>query len=129
DGAIFVSDDFSGSVFRVSVGTRAAPGPAPTGAAAVVTPVPATAASHVTPEILARGEKVWNDNRCDTCHNPATMAQAAPKTTKVLEKLPAKYDVAMLVVYLKAPQPPMPLFELSDHERLDLAAYVLNRFR
>ncbi|MEO8359310.1 MAG: PQQ-dependent sugar dehydrogenase [Vicinamibacteria bacterium] len=128
DGAIFVSDDFSGSVFRVAVGTRTISEPA-TKVAAEVAPTPATATAEVAPKILARGQKVWNDNLCDTCHNPATMAQAAPKTTKVLEKLPTKYDVAKLVVYLKAPQPPMPLFELSDQERLDLAAYVLNRFR
>ena len=46
-----------------------------------------------------------------------------------LRGLAARYDVERMVVYLRAPQPPMPLFELSDEERRDLAAYVLDRFR
>ena len=45
-----------------------------------------------------------------------------------LQNLQARYSVETMVVYLRAPQPPMPLFDLNDQERRDLSAYVLKRF-
>jgi mono/diheme cytochrome c family protein len=77
---------------------------------------------------LAR-PSIWSASRCETCHDPALFASAPVKTAKVLQRLPARYDIDRMVVYLRAPQPPMPLFEMTDRERRDLAAYVLDRFR
>ena len=142
DGTIYISDDFSGSIFKVAVGSQPArrpsmstamSGPMP-GVMSAAMPSPransgAGSAAAGDPAAIARGENAWNQNRCIQCHDPKTMSQAAPKTTKVLEHLQAKYDVSRLVTYLKAPQPPMPLFELSEQERRDLALYVLNRYR
>jgi glucose/arabinose dehydrogenase len=127
DGAIYVSDDFSGTVFQVIPGDPparlAATGPSPTPAA---TPNAVTA---LDPGAVARGEKVFRANRCEQCHDPRLIGAHPGKTAKILQKLKARYDVDKLVIYFRAPQPPMPLFEMSDSERRDLAAYVLNRFR
>ena len=87
----------------------------------------ALVASADTDAVL-RGLAVWNENRCEMCHDPVLVAKNPVKTTKLLEHLPARYDVAKMVTYLRAPQPPMPLFEMSDKERADLAAYLLDRF-
>lgn len=38
-----------------------------------------------------------------------------------------RYDAATLERFLAAPTPPMPLFDLSERERLDLAGYLLTR--
>lgn len=129
DGAIYISDDYGASVFRVTVGDPSgssappplAPPPAPGGSIAAA---PASEAGAIE-----QGRLVWNANHCELCHDPAIIGKNPAKTAKTLDKLQARYDVDRMVVYLRAPQPPMPLFEMSDRERRDLAAYVLNRFR
>ena len=45
--------------------------------------------------------------------------------TKPLANLSKRYDRASLASYLRAPNPPMPAFPLSDEERSDLAAFLL----
>jgi hypothetical protein len=35
----------------------------------------------------------------------------------------------MLTAYLRTPQPPMPVFPLSDEQRRDLAVYLLVTYR
>ena len=128
DGAIYVSDDYGGAVFRIAAGTRAVRSESPT--QGVAAPEPAIdVAARFDPAAVARGRMLWEGNRCIQCHDPATMAGVAPKTTKKLEHLTARYDMSKMVTYLRAPQPPMPLFEMTDPERRDLAAYVLDRYR
>ena len=128
DGTIYISDDYSGSVFRVTTGDRPAlnPGAEP---AAFVAPAPRTTPVTRDPAAIERGAAVWKANHCEMCHDPAIIGKNPVKTAKILQKLEARYDIDKMVVYLRAPQPPMPLFELSDQERRDLAAYVLDRFR
>jgi len=128
DGTIYISDDYAGSVFRVTPGDRPTVNPGE-GPVAFQAPAPETTAVAPDAAAIERGALVWKANRCELCHDPAIIGKSPVKTAKVLQKLPARYDVDRMVVYLRAPQPPMPLFELSDQERRDLAAYVLNRFR
>jgi mono/diheme cytochrome c family protein len=80
-------------------------------------------------DAIRRGQALWNENRCEMCHDPILIGKNPVKTAKILARLGARYDVAKMVTYLRVPQPPMPLFELTDAERRDLAVYVLNRFR
>ncbi len=125
DGAIYISDDFGGVVFKVTTGsasTSASAGsavPAPVGGAPVLALDEAAA---------SRGRAVWVENQCDMCHDPALVGKDPDMPIKVLEKLGARYELAKMITYLKAPQPPMPLFELTDEQRRDLSAYVLSRF-
>ena len=128
DGTIYISDDYAGSVFRVTTGDRPAVTPG-AGPATFVAPAPHTTAVAPDAAAIERGAAVWKANRCEMCHDPAIIGKNPVKTAKILQKLEARYDIDRMVVYLRAPQPPMPLFELSDQERRDLAAYVLNRFR
>lgn len=128
DGSIYISDDFGGSIFRVT-----ASGPIASSPNAVAGPGPLSrpgevAASALDPAAVERGRAVWNENQCDMCHDPAQVGKDPDLPIRVLEKLGAKYDVARLVTYLQAPQPPMPLFEMTDAQRRDLSTYVLKRF-
>jgi len=127
DGAIYISDDYAGSVYRVTTGDDRARRPT-SGPAAFAEPAPHASEGVADPAAIERGAAVWKANRCEMCHDPALAGKSEVKTAKILQKLAARYDVARMVVYLRAPQPPMPLFELSDQERRDLAFYVLNRF-
>ena len=126
DGAIYVSDDFGGVVFKVTRGSTSA-----NISAATTASMPARASEPeptVDPAAAARGRAVWIENQCDMCHDPALVGKDPDTPIKVLEKLGARYDLARMITYLKAPQPPMPLFELTDEQRRDLSAYVLSRF-
>lgn len=127
EGAIYISDDYGGSIFKIVAGERR-PQPARPATAAAASP---TASGRPGPEGASpeRGARVWEANRCEQCHDPKATGTAPEKTVKVLAHLGGKYDVEKMVTYLKAPQPPMPLFEMTDAERLDLAAYLLDRFR
>lgn len=130
DGTIYISDDYSGSVFRVTTGDRPPVNPNPGAApAAFVAPAPHTTTVARDPAAIDRGAAVWKANHCETCHDPAIIGKSPVKTAKILQKLETRYDLDRMVVYLRAPQPPMPVFEMTDQERRDLAAYVLDRFR
>ncbi len=125
DGAMYISDDFGGAVFKVTTGsasTSASAGSADPG------PVGGGLALALDEAAASRGRAVWADNQCDMCHDPALVGKDPDMPIKVLEKLSARYNVERMITYLKAPQPPMPLFELTDEQRRDLSAYVLSRF-
>lgn len=134
DGSIYISDDFGGAIFRVTVSDETAALPS-TPAAPIAAPVvpppsaPQGTAAAADTAAIARGEAVWKENQCDMCHDPAQVGKDPDLPIRVLDKLGARYDVAKLITYLKAPQPPMPVFELTDEQRRDLATYVLARFR
>jgi mono/diheme cytochrome c family protein len=46
--------------------------------------------------------------------------------TKPLAGLSKRYDAASLASYLRTPKPPMPVFDLTDAQRVDLAAFLLS---
>jgi len=99
-GELYVSDDYTGSVYRIVYGERE----------------PRTT--------LARGQALWADSGCAACHEHAE--GGAPPV--VLADLGTRYDVPGLQGFLKAPQPPMPLYPFSDEERNALSVYLLSRF-
>jgi glucose/arabinose dehydrogenase len=125
DGAFYVSDDYAGSIYRVSRGTSA-DASAPAAAPAATAPAPAEALP-TGPEAEAsikRGRATFERSNCRSCHDPAR----APKgmVTKPVAGLRARYTLASLDQYLRAPTPPMPAPDLSDQERRDLALYLLS---
>ena len=124
DGALFVSDDYTGSVYRVSYGESA---PARSGKAAAPAPRQNPLAG-VSPQRLAQAEKegrrLWEQNDCASCH----IQGAGPEPARILQNLGQKFSPGSLEKFLQAPQPPMPLYPFSDAERSDLAIYLLDRF-
>ncbi len=125
DGALYVSDDFTGSIYRIGYGP-AASGVAPP-------PVPATAAADPLAglalderlQLRASGEALWNANGCAGCH---LAGQAAPDRFRPLAGLRAKYTIESLAAFLHTPQPPMPVFPFDILQRRDLAVYLLDTF-
>jgi glucose/arabinose dehydrogenase len=120
DGSLYVSDDHAGSVYRVAWGG------APKGGATAATGRTAAATAKAAPvskEALARGRALWEENACAACHDPK--AAAPGMVTKPLAGLAKRYDASSLAEYLKTPQPPMPVYDLSDAQRRDLALLLL----
>jgi glucose/arabinose dehydrogenase len=133
DGAIYVSDDYAGAIYRVAYGeqTRAA-SDAPASAA-----VPASATAPIADELLAslnaeqrrelaaQGEQRYQQYRCAGCHEQRFAG--GMRTIRPLENLSARYTVQQLQAFLATPTPPMPVFPLSDDERKAVAVYLLTR--
>jgi cytochrome c553 len=75
--------------------------------------------------MAGRGAALYEAHACFRCHETA---RADANTVPVpLDAVATKYDVASLAAFLSAPQPPMPLFPLTDAERRDVAAHLLLR--
>jgi glucose/arabinose dehydrogenase len=128
DGAVYVSDDYGGVVYRIA--------PARGGQAAGSAAAPAAKRSPQTDPLAAipaeereaagaRGAALYEGNACYGCHE--TGRAQAGVVAKPLGTLRDRYDVAGLVEFLAAPTPPMPAFPLSDAERRDLAIHLLAR--
>lgn len=130
DGAVYVSDDYAGVVYRLAWdAARAAPGalfepprPSSGDAAAVGRLVgpPALerlAAAERADATLARGAGLFDHLACAACHRPDAPGMA-------LTALGARYAQADLVALLKAPPASMPAPAIDEADRAALAAYL-----
>ncbi len=122
-GELFVSDDYTGSIYRIVHGELEA-----SGAALLATTSQTAETVNLTPAEIARalasGADLWTQNGCAACHVDGE-ADAAPR---ILVDLDARYDATSLSQFLLVPQPPMPLYPFSDEERTALAVYLLAEF-
>jgi len=121
DGAIYVSDDFAGTIYRVSQGAAAASA-ATAGAGADAAARRAGPATPADPAAVARGAALFEKHDCASCHDAARAAEGV--VAKPLAGLAARYDAAAVDALLVTPTPPMPVFVLSADERRDLTAYL-----
>lgn len=116
DGAIYISDDYAGVIYRVSYGvaTAAAPGAAP---AAPKTEAVAEEAPDA--DEVERGQALFESAGCAACHGgEAPVARLA--------NLAARYRKDDIAALLLTPPANMPAFpQLTEDERRALAAYVL----
>ncbi len=126
DGAIYVSDDYAGAIYRVAYGEAAT--------AAAILPVSTapridSALQALTPveraQLAAQGEKLFGQYPCMSCHDPRFANEL--HRVRELKNLSARYSVAQLQEFFVAPTPPMPVFPLSAEERRALAVYLLTR--
>jgi len=129
DGAIFISDDYSGSIFRV---VADASGAAPRGLDLASQggetrgdPL-ATLSAEERLAGASRGAALFERFSCADCHD--TQRAAKGVVAVPLRNLAARYDLPGLEGLLATPTPPMPAFPLSDAERRDLAIHLLSRF-
>jgi glucose/arabinose dehydrogenase len=119
DGAIYVSDDYAGAIYRIAVGDSV-PTASPPATAAASRPDPLgrlSAAERSTQG--ARGAAHYVRYDCASCHGE----RAA--TPRLLGGLSGRYDLDTLTAFLAAPTPPMPNFNLDAEVRRDLAVHLL----
>ena len=121
DGAIYISDDFMGGIWRVvrgeaSSGTHG--DPATFGALA-----PAPARVAVDPKRVARGRELYEANQCASCHEKSRASKGV--VALPLRNLAQRYNARDLEAILRTPPPPMPVILLTSDQREDLAAYLL----
>jgi cytochrome c553 len=130
DGALYVSDDFTGAIYRVQYGAAAPLPGAASGAsaaradrAAAADPLAAVSADERR-QAMATGSELWESSGCAACHVEAKGA-ASQQTYRPLGGLAAKYSIDALATFLKTPQPPMPAYPFPDAQRRALAIWLL----
>ena len=122
DGAIYVSDDYAGAIYRISYNDE----PGEQLSAAISTGV--SRLDSTPPEWLnsadiagmsQRGADLYKQYACRNCHelggNPVN-----------LEGLSERLGYAAVIDVLRAPQSPMPVFPLSDTQQRELAVFLLS---
>jgi len=138
DGAIYVSDDYAGAIYRITQAPATSPPMQsdrleypPQGAAGAAQRGEAERSSserapaqQPTQEAAQRGRALWEAHACARCHDP--QRAEAGVVPVPLTGLSARYDVETLSAFLAAPTPPMPLFPLDPAQRRDLAAFLLH---
>jgi glucose/arabinose dehydrogenase len=123
-GVIYISDDYAGTIYRVTrtpaQGSASAPAaPANPAADPLGGLDPAQRA-----ELARDGRSLWGRHRCAACHDAA---RAEPGVVAVpLRGLPARHSIESLADFLATPTPPMPVYALSAQERRALAVYLLD---
>ena len=121
DGAIYVSDDYAGAIYRVAYGEGPAAGAvSPQAARPQRLPVVLTAEQRSQTE---HGAALYESHGCFGCHEPERAA--AGVVAHPLARLSERYDLDGLAAFLAAPTPPMPTPDLDPSERLALAAHLL----
>ena len=71
---------------------------------------------------LARGRDLWQTSGCSRVPR---RSRRGSETYRPLDGLRAKYTIESLVTFLRAPQPPMPVYPFADEQRRQLAIYLL----
>lgn len=121
DGAIYISDDYAGVIYRVSYGK----GNAASSAARPAEPESETAGARETPtndEVL-RGQGMFGAIGCKNCHG-------GEHPVSPLKNLGARYGQEEIAALLATPPANMPSFaHLKEDERRAIAAYVLATYR
>ncbi len=129
DGALYVSDDFGGAIYRIARAgairghdgagaDRAAGAPADRDPLAGLAPTELAAAHR-------RGAALYETHDCARCHDPERHEPGVVPVPLRHTALREKFGLDELAAYLLAPTPPMPAFPLAEAERRDLAVFLL----
>jgi glucose/arabinose dehydrogenase len=124
DGAIYVSDDYAGAVYRIGWGDLAVADTADTAAQQQADPLAAYGDDERT-ALAEAGRALFERHACGACHVPAMAPEGV--AVKKLDNLAGRYDVPGIRQLLTVPPGPMPVYDLTDAEKEALAVYLLGR--
>lgn len=121
DGAIYVSDDYAGAIYRVRYGKA-------DNTIGEVINFPTTRRLDTKPPewldtsdmaaMASRGNKLYQQYQCQACHEEG-------ENSKRLEGLNERLGYEAVIDVLAAPPSPMPLFPLTISEQRELAVFLL----
>jgi glucose/arabinose dehydrogenase len=121
DGAIYISDDYAGAIYRVSY-NQGGESSSPVLAIPAVDRLDAQAPSWLAEADLEamtnRGGELYQRYECRNCHEQG-------ENPKLLAGLSERLGYNAVIEVLKAPQSPMPIYPLSDIEQRELAVFLL----
>ena len=124
DGAIYISDDYAGAIYRVSVGSGGSGG----SDGAMTLPLPSARGLDTEPPpwlegadlagMAGRGARLYQRHQCGSCHEQG-------ENPVRLDELGERLGYAAVIDVLQAPPPPMPVLPLTESERRELAVFLL----
>jgi mono/diheme cytochrome c family protein len=128
DGAIYVSDDYAAAIYRITRSDEAAA--ATTLSSQRLKPEAATDPlagydDDARQVLVARGAELFAQQACASCH---VEGEARPGiVVKPLANLAERFTLQTLAGFLLTPQPPMPVVDLPETDRIALAAHLLDQ--
>ncbi|NVJ98035.1 MAG: PQQ-dependent sugar dehydrogenase [Alphaproteobacteria bacterium] len=121
DGAIYVSDDYAGAIYRISWGDMVA---SKETALNDERPHPLADVTDAEVQVMTMaGSVLFAANGCAACHDPASAADGVQ--VKELKALAQRYDIEGITGLLEVPPGPMPQYDLTAEEKRALAIYLL----
>ena len=123
DGAIYISDDYAGAIYRVAWGEGGASSLAASGAGSRLDTTPPEWLATADLQAMAqRGKALYRKYDCASCHERGRYAAR-------LDGLAERAGYGAVIDLLRAPPSPMPVFPLSEAERRELAVFLLQEER
>lgn len=123
DGAIYVSDDYANAIYKITYGNVATAHPAssvlPSHTQRDDTPPDWLADADISTMTTA-GEALYHRFGCANCHERG-------RNPKRLDDLHQRLGYRATLKALQEPQPPMPVYPLSEQQARELAVFLLHR--
>lgn len=119
DGAVYVSDDYAGAIYRVSqddVGPQA--DLKISTASRLDEEAPPWLETSDLPAMHAAGADLFQQFNCASCHQSS-------QNNVSLHGLAERLGYTAVMDTLRAPRPPMPVFPLTEQQQRQLAVYLL----
>ncbi|BFM15123.1 hypothetical protein R50073_13060 [Maricurvus nonylphenolicus] len=124
DGAVYISDDYAGAIYRMAYGEEQKL--LGTAKAEEETPFelqqPTWLTADNTATYKAAGQQLYDKFHCQSCHNPA-YARGNMNLTDANQRL----QYADVIERLTKPRAPMPVFPLSEADKQALAVWLLDQ--
>ncbi|MCB1843165.1 MAG: PQQ-dependent sugar dehydrogenase, partial [Halioglobus sp.] len=118
DGAIYISDDYAGAVYRIARGEGTDAALAGVAATRFDPEPPGWLASADLPALAATGKALYDRHACAACHEQGANA-------KSLANLNQRLGYAAVIDALAAPQSPMPVYAFTPEQQRALAVFLL----
>ncbi len=123
DGAIYISDDYAGAIYRIrynAAGNGNSPVISTASASRLDAQPPAWLADADLATMAGNGSELYQRLQCRSCHEDG-------ENPKRLDNLAEHLGYEAVIDVLESPQSPMPQFPLSETERRELAVFLLWR--
>lgn len=121
NGAIYVSDDYAGAIYRIRYNATGEVNPtviSTTTTNRLDDQPPAWLENADLAKMANNGNELYRRLQCRSCHEDG-------ENPKRLDKLEQRLGYEAVIDALEFPQSPMPLFPLSESERRELAVFLL----
>ncbi len=123
DGAIYISDDYANVIYRVAYAEAQTAVVLPTSKSSFdANETLATIDPEKKSTLLAEGADLYAQFQCSTCHADTGEGM------KPLESIGEKYDIEGLTKFIARPNPPMPIYPLTDDQRTSLSVFLIESY-
>jgi glucose/arabinose dehydrogenase len=122
DGAIYISDDYANVIYRVAYAEGQTEIALPTSTSSFSA---SDTLAAIDPEkkaaMSAEGANIFTQFQCSTCHEDGG-------GVKPLKNIGEKYDLVGLTKFIERPNPPMPVYPLTDDQRTALSVFLIETY-